>query len=128
MSVVTPGKRPVSIMNWIMVMGLNQKRCRGRRGLSVGLMKVNVCKLTVKLAGLAAVVWAPPKVIVGAEVYPEPGLVMVTAVILPLETVTVPVAVVPLDGALKVTVAVAELYPAPEPTPGGVTLPTKPLM
>ena len=50
MSVVTPGKMPVSDMNWIMVMGPNQKRCRGRLGLSVGFMKVNVCKVAVAAA------------------------------------------------------------------------------
>ena len=47
MSVVTPGKMPVSDMYWIIVMGPNQKRCRGRLGLSAGFMKVNVCKVAV---------------------------------------------------------------------------------
>ena len=72
-SVVTPGKMPVSIMYWIMVMGPNQKRCRGRLGLSVGFMKVNVCKRR----GGGGVRDPPPplKVMVGADVYPEPVLV-----------------------------------------------------
>ena len=53
MSVVTPGRMPVSIMYWIIVMGPNQKRCRGRLGLSEGFMKVNVCKYGDRFRGVA---------------------------------------------------------------------------
>src|SRR5271155_3504445 len=99
MSVVTPGKIPVSDMYWIMVMGPNQKRCRGRLGQSEVLMKVNVCKLAV---AVAVVCLNPPgaaMVTVGADEYPVPGLVRVTPVTTPLPlTVAVPVAVVPLEG------------------------------
>ena len=44
--------------------------------------------------------------------YPLPALVIVTAVTAPPETVAVPVAVIPLVGALNVTVG-AEEYPVP---------------
>ena len=33
-----PGNRPVSERNWIIVIGPNQNRCRGRMGLSVELI------------------------------------------------------------------------------------------
>ena len=35
MSLAVPGKSPVSDMNWIIVIGPNQKRCPGRNGLSL---------------------------------------------------------------------------------------------
>src|SRR5271166_5651277 len=120
MSEVTPGKIPVSDMYWIIVMGPNQKRCRGRLGLSAGFMKVNVFKVAV-----AFVPPPPERVIVGIDVYPEPRLVMVMPVTVLADTdmVAVPVAVtgeLPV-GALKVTVG-AEVYPAP-----GLVMITRPL-
>ena len=39
MSWVVPGSSPVSDMYWIIVIGPNQRRCRGRLGLSFGSMK-----------------------------------------------------------------------------------------
>ena len=39
MSWAVPGEIAVSSMYWIMVIGPNQKRCRGRSGLSVGATK-----------------------------------------------------------------------------------------
>jgi hypothetical protein len=84
-------------MYWIMVMGLNQKRWRGRMGLSEGIMKMNVCKTAV-----AAAFDPPPPlmVMVGADVYPEPALVRVTAVTFLPETVAVATAPDPLVPAL----------------------------
>ena len=35
MSWVVPGRMPVSDRNWIIVIGPNQSRCRGRSGLSL---------------------------------------------------------------------------------------------
>ncbi len=64
-SLVMPGRTPVSIMYWIMVIGLNQNRCRGRCGLSTGFMKVKVCSVAVAAAFLPL---PPLKVMVGAAV------------------------------------------------------------
>src|SRR5271157_3155366 len=121
MSVVTPVKIPVSDMYWIIVMGPNQKRCRGRLGLSAGFMKVNVCKVAV-----AFVPPPPERVMVGIAVYPEPRFVTLMPVTFPPDILaggTVPVAVtgeLPV-GVLKVTVG-AEVYPAP-----GLVMVTRPL-
>ena len=41
------------------------------------------------------IVWGDDRVMVGADVYPKPGLVMVMAVTTPLETVAVAAAPVP---------------------------------
>src|SRR5437867_2682972 len=61
MSVVVPGKRPVSDRYWIMVMGPNQKRCRGRLGLSFGLMKALLLPSgVVVLSGPVSVTYCPP--------------------------------------------------------------------
>ena len=40
MSWAVPGRIPVSSMYWIIVIGPNQKRCRGRNGLSVAAIHV----------------------------------------------------------------------------------------
>jgi len=91
----------------------------------VAVRVVEICTVTEVLISDAdgAVPPVPPEnEIVGADVYPEPPLVIVTPVILPLDIVAVPVAVTPpvCCGAENAGVG-ADVYPEPIPEPVIVT-------
>jgi hypothetical protein len=56
MSCVVPGRMPVSIMYWTIVIGPNHIRCRGRSGLSAAFMY----KALVPVG--SALIWMVPQV------------------------------------------------------------------